>query len=289
MSSEVGGTGLEARDDVRRWVITPLVFAVGLLWAVPTVWLIAGSLRPSNEIFTTLDPVTWQTFLPIENFKPENYTNVLSTKFGRALVNSLVISIGGAASGLFVASLAAFALAAMPIRRSRLVLGIVVVSFLVPTEAISFPLFSLFTAWSLENTYHGVILPSIADGFAIFLLYQFFLGIPRSLRDAAMVDGASWLRIYRSVYVPLSVPALISAAIIIFLFHWQAYLWPLLIVAQQDMIVGQVALAQLFGQFETDYGMVFAAAVILGLIPGMLLFYAQRYIINSVSLSADKE
>jgi len=121
------------------------------------------------------------------------------------------------------------------------------------------------------------------------MLRQFFLGVPTELSEAARIDGASWARIFWKVYVPLSVPALISAGLIIFLFQWQAYLWPLLVTTDRSMDVGSVAIARFFGQsYDADYGLIFAAAAVLSAVPAVLLLYFQRHFVTSAASSGLK-
>jgi putative chitobiose transport system permease protein len=169
------------------------------------------------------------------------------------------------------------------------VFAIVIITFLVPFDAIAVPMSAVFRNWNFENTYTGLILPGLGNGLAIFLLRQFFLGIPTELRDAARVDGASWFSVYYRIYLPLARPSLIGAGLILFLFQWQSYLWPLLITTDRSMDVAPVALGRLFGQFGVNYGHLFAGSVILGLIPAVILLFFQRNFAESVSTAGLKE
>lgn len=165
----------------------------------------------------------------------------------------------------------------------------VVLSFLIPFEAIAIPLSRTVSDWGLANTLIALILPGLGNGLAVFTLRQFFLGIPRSLSEAAHLDGAGWFRIYRSIYLPLTRPALIGAGLILFLFQWQAYLWPILITSTQAMDLAPVAIAKSFGAFSTDYGRVFAETAILAVIPAVILLALQRYFVTSVASTGSKE
>jgi len=118
---------------------------------------------------------------------------------------------------------------------------------------------------------------------AIFLLRQFFLGIPAELVEAGRLDGLGWFGVFRWIYLPLSKPALIGAGLMLFLFQWQAYVWPLLIGTDAKHILGPVALSNLQGQNFTDYGLVFAGAVVLTVIPLVVIAGFQRYFVQSVS------
>ena len=156
-------------------------------------------------------------------------------------------------------------------------------------EAIAIPLSRSFSDWGLTNTLIALILPGLGNGLAVFTLRQFFLGIPPSLSEAAHLDGASWFRVFWSVYLPLTRPALIGAGLILFLFQWQAYLWPILVTSRAELDLAPVAIAKAFGAFTTDYGRVFAETAILALIPAVVLLLLQRYFVTSVASTGSKE
>jgi multiple sugar transport system permease protein/putative chitobiose transport system permease protein len=163
-----------------------------------------------------------------------------------------------------------------------------VVSFLIPFDAIAIPLTTLFRDVELQNTYLGLILPGVGNGFAVFLLRGFFLGVPRELVDAARVDGLGWWGIFRRVYLPLSKPAMVGAGLILFVFQWQAYLWPLLIAPSPAMEVAPVSIAQLSGEQGADFGAIFAGAVLTALVPLLVLLFFQRYFTQSLANSGMK-
>jgi len=156
-------------------------------------------------------------------------------------------------------------------------------------EALALPLARIVFAVGMGNTYQALIMPALANGLAIFVLRQFFLGLPPSLIEAARVDGASWFRAYASIVIPLSGPALLSAGILLFIGQWQAYLWPLIATTKGEMHVASIAIAQLFGEFSNDYGAIFAGALILGVIPALILLPAQGALARSTSGSGINE
>lgn len=123
---------------------------------------------------------------------------------------------------------------------------------------------------------------------AIFLLRQFFLGIPTELCEAAQVDGASWWTILFRVYVPLAQPALIGASLIFFVAQWQAFLWPLLVVSDPNLNLAPIALSQFLGQYNFDFGQLFAGAFVLSIIPVIILLPLQRYFTQSVATTGSK-
>jgi putative chitobiose transport system permease protein len=259
---------------------------VGILFFLPLLWVLTNSLRPGSETFAHLT-LSWRTFFEL---KPtlHNYSALLSSDVGRATLNSILVSAATVVIGLAVCASAAFGLAAFEYRGRGLVFGIVVLSFLVPFDAIAIPLSTMFRDWQLTNTFTGLVLPGIGNGMAIFLLRQFFLGIPAELVEAGRLDGLGWFGVFRWIYLPLSKPALIGAGLMLFLFQWQAYVWPLLIGTDAKHILGPVALSNLQGQNFTDYGLVFAGAVVLTVIPLVVIAGFQRYFVQSVASSGLK-
>lgn len=269
-------------------VRTAFGIAVTVAFVVPIIWLLSGSLRPGNEIFTSLTPLTPSTFIP-PHPSLDNFVTALTGPFRTGLVNSIIVAVATVIAGLLVCSLAAFALSAMTWPGRDMVFAIVVFTFLIPEELVALPLSLLFSGAGLTNTHLALILPFIGNGMVIFLLRQFFLAVPKQLAEAAQVDGASWPHIYFSIYLPLALPALISAGLILFNGQWQAYLWPLLVTTREDMFLAPITLGLMVGQFNSDYGQIFAASTILSLIPAVILLGFQRYFTDSVSTSGLKD
>lgn len=276
------------RGRGRRLVLTAVAAAVGLLFILPAVWILVGSLRPNTEIFGSLSSLSWRLLVP-ERLTFDNYANLFGgAGFGRALVNSVIVCVATVVFGVAMCALAAYALSVLRFRGRGVVFVVVVVSFMVPFETIAIPLAGLFTGWQLDNSYLGLILPGLGNGLAIFNLRQHFLGIPVSLREAAVVDGASELRILTRIYLPLSGSALINSALLIYLGQWTAYLWPLLITSDLDMYVAPIALARSFSEHAFDFGQNFAGAVVLSLVPAVLLLVLQRFYTRSISGTGSK-
>lgn len=276
------GGSLQPMRQHRRSVgvtvaLTAVAVVLGLAFVLPAVWILLGSFRPNLEILTTMSPLTWQTIVPSE-LTLENYQRLLfDSGFARALVNSFLVCLVSVLVGLLMSAMAAYALAVYRFPARNVIFAVIVISFMIPFEAIAIPLAQQFTDWGLGNTYIGLILPGIGNGLAIFNLRQYFLGIPASYREAAMLDGASEPRILFSLYLRLSGPALTNSALLIFLGQWTAYLWPLLIVSDNDLQLAPVALAGTFGEHAADYGQNFAGTILLALVPAISMFVLQRF------------
>lgn len=276
-----------SRRTVLYWWTTLLAVTVGIAFLIPLWWTFINSLRPGSETFSYLNPLQWQTFFTTAP-SLDNYLALLDSDLGRAILNSLFVSVVTVAVGLAVCATAAFGLSAFKFRGQGALFSVVILSFLIPFDAIAIPLADMFRDWNLQNTFLGLILPGIGNGMAIFLLRTFFLAIPEELVEAGRLDGLGWWGIFTRIYLPLSRPSLIGAGLMLFLFQWQAYVWPLLMGTDDDHILGPVALSNLQGQFQVDYGVLFAASMVLVLIPLAIILGFQRYFIQSVSTTGLK-
>ena len=258
-------------------VLTAVAVFIAMLFILPAVWILIGSFRPTEEIFSTMSPLSWRLLIPYE-LTLDNYSRLLlDSGFSRALLNSAIVCIASVVIGLVVSATAAYTLAVYQFPGRNLIFALVVISFMVPFEAIAIPLSQQFTNWGLNNTLTGLILPGIGNGLAVFNLRQYFLGIPASYREAAMLDGASEPRILFSLYMRISGPALTNSAVLIFLGQWTAYLWPLLIISTSRLQLAPVALAGTFGERSADYGQNFAGTVLLALVPALIIFVLQGF------------
>jgi putative chitobiose transport system permease protein len=281
-------TARTRRATVGRGALTALAAGISVLFLLPVVWLIASTFRTSSETFRSSSPLTWDVLWPKE-FTLVNVASAIDAGFLTNLWNSLLVAGVTVVVGLAISAMAAFALAVIPFRGRATTFAIVVLSFLVPFEAIAIPLSRAFADWNLTNTLLALILPGLGNGLAVFTLRQFFLGVPHSLAEAAHLDGAGWWRIFQSIYLPLCRPALIGAGLILFLFQWQAYLWPILVISRQELDLAPVAIAKSFGAFTTDYGRVFAETAVLAVIPAIVLLALQRFFVTSVATTGTKE
>ena len=279
-----GGSGF----SISRILLTVVAATVALLFFLPFGWMVASAIRPGEEIFEFLSPLSVYSLIP-KTLTVENFARLLSGQLGRTVFNSILVTVLTVAFGLLISATAAFALSVLRFPFRAAVFAVVVISFMIPFDAIAIPLSDTFRSVGLQNTYAGLILPVIGNGLAIFVLRQFFLGIPAEMKEVARVDGAGWWTVFWRIYVPLSKPALIGAGLMLFLGQWQAYLWPLLIVTEPSMQVAPVALAQFVGQYEFNFGPMFAGATIVSLIPAVILLSLQPYFVRSVSSQGLKE
>lgn len=276
-SPESSLTPRRRRSVPLRLVLTIIAIAIALAFLLPALWIFIGSFRPNQDLINSMSPASWSLVIP-SALTIDNYVAlIVDGGFGLALLNSAIVCIASVVFGLAVSALAAYPLAVYRFRGRNVIFAVIVISFMVPFEAIAIPLSQQFTDWGLANSLVGLILPGIGNGLAIFNLRQYFLGIPASYREAARIDGASEPRILFSLYLRMSGPALTNSALLIFLGQWAAYLWPLLIITDSSKQLAPVALALTFGEHGANYAENFAGAVVLSLVPAITIFGLQRF------------
>ena len=260
---------------------------LAFIFVLPLWWAIVSSFRPNDAIFRDLFPLSPAALLP-RPFTIEAYLGIFERGFGSIIANTILVAGLTMLLGLIVNALAGFAFAMFEFPARKAILGIVVISFMLPFEAIAMPLYSVVSQLGWINNVAALVVPSIANGLAVFLFYQFFSQVPKEYYEAARLEGAGPLRILWSIYVPLSMPTCISAGLMLFIFQWEAFLWPLLAMPAQQFKVIQVGMASFQEQYTTSWNELFGVAVITALIPILLLLPLQRYYVQGLAGSGIK-
>jgi multiple sugar transport system permease protein len=223
-------------------------------------------------------------FVLPHDFSLANFQEVLAnTTFPvlRYMWNSGVIVVFIVVIGIFVNSLAAFVLSRMQFRGRNAAIMFVIALIIIPMESVAIPLLLMMTQFGWVDTYRAQIIPFIAHPFSIFLFYQFFSSIPKDLDEAAYVAGASRLRTYWSIIMPLSLPTIATVAILQSLEYWNAYLWPLMVTRGSEVRPVSLALAQFFGTPPPIWGDIMAFSVLMSL-PILVVYFAfQRWFVQS--------
>jgi len=265
-----------------------LYLTVGIIFLLPLWWALVSSLRPLDDVFRYVSPFSWQALVPTR-FTLSAYQSIFAQQhFGTALGNSFLVASATIVLGLLINSMAGFAFAVLRFPGRNLLFFLTVLTFLVPFEAISIPLYTVIRSLGWIDTYYALIIPAVANGIVIFLFRQFFAQIPREFVDVARIDGVSWLNIYLRLYVPLSKPVIISAGLLMFLFQWEAFLWPLIVTRSANLRVIQVALASFQERQETLWNQLFGAASLAALVPMLILLPLQRFYVQGVTASGFK-
>jgi ABC-type glycerol-3-phosphate transport system permease component len=261
---------------------------VGVLFILPLWWALASSLRPLDEIFKFTSPFSINALFP-EHVDWSAYVTIFAEKgFGGAICNSLLVAVTTVLGGLIINGLAGFAFAVFQFPGRQILFFVTVLTFLVPFETISIPLYGVIKSFGWIDTYYALVMPALANGVVIFLFRQFFGQIPPELAEAARLDGAGWLTILWKIYLPLSKPVIISAGLLLFLFQWEAFLWPLISTRSEQLRVIQVALAGFEQRYSTLWNELFAASNVATFIPLLILLPLQRFYIQGVTASGFK-
>lgn len=254
---------------------------VALLFLFPFFWMVSNAVRSNAEVMAI--PVR---ILPNE-FQWDNFAKTWSElPFGRFFLNSMVVAGSVTVITVVVSCLAGYAFARLKFPgRDALLLGYVG-TLMVPSIMLIIPLFLIVNGLGMVNTFQGVILPVAFGTFGAFLLRQFFLSIPMSLEEAALIDGASRLRILISIIVPLSMPAIGLLSLFTFIAQWNNFLWPLIVMTGQENATLPVGLTHFQTQQGTQWNFIMAGAA-LSMLPGIVLaVLLQKLIYNSIALNA---
>ncbi|MFE5334520.1 carbohydrate ABC transporter permease [Isoptericola sp. NPDC056573] len=271
---------VRTRRTDRRWTRSKVALLVlgivlGLLTIFPLVWMVSGSFKTAAEVNSA-------TLLPSAPTL-DNYRYVFTeVPFLRYMLNSFFISATITVLALWFHSMAAYALARLKFKGRDTLFLLIFSTLLVSLPVILIPTFVVVRALGLVDSYAGLIVPAIFNAFGIFLLRQFYVSLPAELEEAALVDGASYWRIYRSVILPLSKPILSALAVFFFLANWNAFVWPLTITSDPDLRVVQLGIATFQQQYVGDWNYVLAAATVAALPTLLIFFFFQRQIVESI-------
>ena len=272
----------------RMLVLSLIILIIVVVFVAPYLWMIGSTFKPRSELFASIFPFTWRTFIP-QNPTLENFVTLFEEyEFGTALRNSLTVSLTAVVLSLIVNSMVAFVLAWLKFPGRKLLFGLILVPMAIVFEARLVPLFLISQKLGLDNTLFGVIAPWISAPFIIFLLHQHFKGLHEELYDAAIIDGCSHFRIYWSVMLPNIIPGLISAAIIKFIGAWDSYIWPLITLHDKEKQLITLSLARMFTDDHIRWEVLFAGSFV-STIPVIILFiFLQRYYVSGYTRSGLK-
>ena len=255
-------------------------FLIVAVFATPYLWILGSTFKTRQDLFDDLYPVSVKTFVPT-NPTLENLDALFNdTNFAQAVVNSLVVAAMSVTFAVTINSMIAFALAWLEFPGRRLLFIVILATLTIAFEAKLIPLFLTMQQLRIENTLPSIFLPWITDAFIIFLLRQHFKELPQDLHDAAIIDGCSYFRMYWNVMLPNITPALVSAAFIKFIFSWDSFIWPSIVITDESKTVITVALAKLFSDEYIRWELVFAGAFV-ATIPVVAIFvFLQRYYVQ---------
>ncbi|MGY1550259.1 carbohydrate ABC transporter permease [Microbacterium sp. A588] len=276
-----------AGELVRKIALYVLLGVMAIPFAVPTLWMIASSFKPTSEMFSSppsLLPKTWTLDGYVEAFE--------FLPFGRAYANSVYIAVLVTLITLVISSLAGYAFARIRFPGSNFLFMITFVALLVPSEVTIVPLFQAFRQFGLINTHAPLILIPALGASAVlgtFIMRQFFISLPGELEDAARVDGLGRVRIWWYIALPLAKPALSAVTILTFLNSWNMYLEPIVFITSPDLFVLPQALANYVDTYGGSMWNTKLAAATMTVVPVLVVFlFAQRQFVEGIAHSGLK-
>lgn len=272
------------RVRTRRALVTHIILIVVVLASLfPFYWMVITSLKTLNEALRSPP-----TFIPHEWVFSNFRDSLKQAPFGRYLFNTFFIALMTVFFNLLTSVLAAYAFALTDFPGKRVLFALLLTTLMIPYDVILIPNFILIKNLHLYNTYWAQIVPWAAGTFGIFLVRQFFLGIPKEIFEAAVIDGASPWGVLWRVAVPLARPALVTVALFSFLGSWNAFNWPLIVTATDNVRPIQVGLSQFTNEAGSNYPLQMAATTLTIIPIALLYFFVQRQLIEGVASSGVK-
>ena len=270
----------------RRLATTTLhaaLLGIAALTAFPLLWMLSASFMPSGEA-STFPPPLLPSAPTLEHYR----ALFERADMGRYLLNSAAVATAVTLVSLFINSLAGYAFAKLRFRGREKLFKSLLAALVIPAQVAMLPLFLEMRALGLVNSYAGVIVPAAASIFGIFLIRQFALSIPESLLEAARIDGATEFEIYWRIAMPLMRPVLVTLALFTFMGSWNDFMWPLIVLTDDDLYTLPVALATLTRERVQDNEFMMAGAVVTTL-PVLVVFLAlQRHYVRGIMLGGVK-
>lgn len=271
------------RTLVDRLILYVLATFALVFFAGPLLWMLSSALKSQPEVLAS-PPV-----LVPEQLQWGNFVEVFEqVPFARYMLNSAFVATTVTLVSLLFHSMAAYSLARLDYPGRNIIFIAILSTLMIPFTVIVIPLFIVVDFFGWVDTYWGLIVPMIPHAFGIFLLRQFYLGLPRDLEEAAIVDGASLVKVYTRIVLPLSRPIMAALGIFFFLANWNNFLWPLIVTHDRDLYVVQLGMQQFSGERGTQYQLIMAASTV-AVLPTLILFFVlQRRLIEGIKLTGLK-
>lgn len=269
------------RRPAARLLLYLILLIGGLMMVFPFVWMVVSSIKHASDIYSL-------SLVPSDPTL-DNYREVLDeTPFVRWFANSLFVALATTASVAFFDSLVGYVLAKFRFPGRQLIFVIILSTLMVPTEMLVIPWYVMSINLHWTDSYWGIMFPGVISAFGVFLMRQFFMGVPNDILDAARIDGFSEFRIFWKIALPLVRPALAALCIFTFLGNWNAYIWPLIVVRSDTMRTLPVGIAFFSSEAGSAFHLIMAAAA-MATIPVIIVFLIfQRQIIKGIALTGVK-
>ncbi len=272
-----------SESALRRALHHALLILLALLVLFPVIWIVLSSFKPQNELFR--QPLS---LLP-RAFTLQNYSQALSQgNFLRYFGNSLFVSVTSTLLAVLINVMAGYALAKYIFPGRDLIFTLMLSTLMIPLQVIMIPIFLQLKNFGLLNTLWGLIIPPAATPTGIFLARQYMVTLPNSMIEAARIDGAGEATLFRRVILPLSLPIVATITIFSFMWRWNDYLWPLIVITDNKKQTIQQALANFVGQLQINWSQLLAMTTV-AIVPVVLVFLVfQQFFMSGISAGAVK-
>lgn len=262
---------------LRSTLVIFILLGITIFSLVPFYWMISTSLKGARALMAI--PIQW---IP-EQVTFESYIRVLTElPFLKSTLNSLIVTLGSTTLTLASASLAAFVFAKYNFKYKNVLFIMFLTSMMIPIQVTGIPIFIILSKLGLTNSFMGVILPSIYNVFAIFLLRQYMRNISNDFIEAAYMDGANMFQVFWKIVLPMSIIPLATLFVINFMNYWNDYFWPLIILTDPDKVTLPVLLSKLNTQYNTEYNTLMAGSLV-SMVPILVVYmFAQKYFIRGI-------
>ncbi|WP_205740846.1 carbohydrate ABC transporter permease [Haloactinopolyspora alba] len=253
------------------------VIAGAFVMLFPFLWTLVTSITADGNL-------SGGPTLLVENPTLEAYRTLFDTlPMWRIVANSFGVAVVSTVAQLVTGSMAAYGFARLRFPGRNVIFTLYLATLMVPLQVLVVPLFIQMSRFDLNDTYFALLAPSVASAFGIFLLKQAMESVPRELDEAATIDGASHLRIYATIVLPLVRPALAALTVFAFMSSWNNFLWPLIVIRSPELMTLPLGLSTLHGQFTTEWNVVMAGSVVSILPIAVVYLFAQRHIIAGMA------
>lgn len=280
-------SAVQAKERTLR-ISAYVVLIIGALSMImPFLWMVTTSLKTLNTIF--VQPKNWiQMFVPTM-LVWQNYVDAWTkVPFGQFYLNSIIVGLAVTVGQVFTSSLAAYAFARLTFPGRDKLFFAYLATMMIPGSVTMIPVYVLMRVFGWVDTYQALIIPAIFSAYGTFMLRQFFMTLPKDLEDAAKIDGCGFFRIYMTIILPLSKPALATLTVFTFMGNWGSFMWPLLVTNTMTMRTLPIGLESFKTQYSTDWHLLMAGSVMVMLPIVIIFIFTQRYFVESIKLTGVK-
>lgn len=260
-----------------------ILVLLSLIFLIPVVWVLLSALKSGSELFA------WPPTILPKRFTLENFVVAFQKgSFGLYFWNSTFSTVMATIITLIINCMAGYAFAKFKFKGNNFIFLTFLATLMIPLEVIMIPIFQVLKFFHMYNSIWGIIIPPAATPTGVFLIRQYMLSIPDELLEASRIDGASELRIFVSIIVPIAKPVLAVLAIFSFMWRWNDFLWPLLVISDSNLYTVQLAIANFSGQYSVDWNSLLAMAVVT-MVPVLIIFLVfQKYFVRGMVISGLK-